>query len=87
MESSKTKKHNTRKILVIIVSIIALIVGYAVLRTNYLEMKEIGDEYANTFYRSTIYYCFTFVINFVILFLAFFLTNKQIKKINKNIFR
>ena len=80
MESNKTKKHNTRKILVIIVSIIALIVGYAVLRTNYLEMKEIGDEYANTFYRSTIYYCFTFVINFVILFLAFFLTNKQIKK-------
>lgn len=80
MENNKTKKHNTRKILVIIVSIIALIAGYATLRTNYLEMKEIGDEYVNAFYRSTIYYCLTFVINFVILFLAFFLTNRQIKK-------
>ena len=53
MEKSKTKKHNTRKILVIIVSIIAFIIGYAILRTNYLEMKEIGEEYISVFYRRT----------------------------------
>lgn len=80
MENSKTKKHNTRKILVIIVSIVALIVCYAVLRTNYLEMKEVGEEYVSVFYRRTLYFGLTFIVNFVILFLAFYLTNKQIKK-------
>ena len=80
MEKSKTKKHNTRKILVIIVSIIAFIIGYAILRTNYLEMKEIGEEYISVFYRRTFYFCITFIINFLFLFFAFFFTNRKIKK-------
>ena len=80
MENNKIKKHSTRKTIVIIVSILALIIGYAILRTSYLEMKEIGNEYTNVFSTQIMYYCITFIINFVFLFLSFFFTNKQIKK-------
>ena len=77
----KTKEnHKGRRIVVSIISIIALLIIIVNLRGDYLEMKEIGENYLTTFWRNTILYGISFLINFLFLFFAFFLTNKEIKK-------
>lgn len=43
-------------------------------------MKEVGENYLSVFWQNTIYTFITFIINFVFLFLAFYLTNRAIKK-------
>ena len=57
MEEEKTKKKSkfNRRRVVLIVLAIALVVAYVVIRGNYLEMKEIGTEYVNVFWRNLIY--------------------------------
>lgn len=78
MEEKKKGKFN-RKTLVLIVTIIALITSYVILRGNYLEMKEIGEEYISIFWRNTIYTAIIFIVNFIFIFCSFYYTNRQIK--------
>ena len=91
MEKSKNSKKtsqkvknktntNNRSIVVIIVSIIVCAIVYIIVRGNYLEMKEIGEEYIPVFWQNTIYIGITFIANYLFLFLSFYLTNKTIKK-------
>lgn len=88
MEEEKTKKKSkfNRRRVVLIVLAIALVVAYVVIRGNYLEMKEIGTEYVNVFWRNLIYNFIIFAINFVIIFFSFYIANKQLKKGLKVIF-
>ena len=79
-KDKNAKKRFTRKKLVVIISIIALIISYVIFRGNYLEIKEIGESYLPIFWRKTIYATITFVLNFVFLYCAFYLTNRTIKK-------
>ena len=80
MEDKKKKNKFNRRTLVLIVTVIALIVSYVVIRGNYLEMKEIGEEYISVFWRNLVYNVIIFVINFVFIFCSFYFTNRQIKK-------
>ena len=76
----KNRKCFTRTKLVLIIAIISAIAGYVILRGNYLEMKEIGENYLPVFWRELTYSLITFVINFIFLFCSFYFTNKTIKK-------
>ena len=80
MEDTKKKNKFNRRTLVLIVTVIALIVSYVVIRGNYLEMKEIGEEYISVFWRNLVYNVIIFAINFVFIFCSFYFTNRQIKK-------
>lgn len=80
MEDKKKKNKFNRRTLVLIVTVIALIVSYVVIRGNYLEMKEIGEEYISVFWRNLVYNVIIFAINFVFIFCSFYFTNRQIKK-------
>ena len=81
IEKDKNKKNrNKRKLIVLIISLITLIVTYISLRGSYLEMKEVGENYLSVFWQNTIYTFITFIVNFVFLFLALFITNKTIRK-------
>ena len=79
-ETKLNKKRITRKRLVIIIAVIAAITTYVIYRGNYLEMKELGENYIDVFWRNTAYSLITFIINFAILFCAFYFTNKTIRK-------
>ena len=78
-EKSKKNKFN-RRTLVSIVTVLALIISYVIIRGNYLEMKEIGEEYISVFWRNLIYNVIIFSINFIFIFCSFYFTNRQIKK-------
>lgn len=79
---TKTKKGNKhiRRNIVILTSVIAIIVGYIYARGNYLEIKEIGENYLSIYRTDMIYTIITFVINFVVLYFTFYLTNKTLRK-------
>lgn len=74
------KRHFTRTKLVLIIALITAIAGYVILRGNYLEMKELGEEYLPIFWRNLTYTVITFFINFTFLFCSFYFTNRTIRK-------
>lgn len=77
----RTKKaQKFRRRIVIIISLITLIVTYVILRGNYLEMQEIGEKFTSVFWQNSLYTILVFAINFVFIFLSFYLTNRKIKK-------
>ena len=77
-KTKKSKRLRTK--IVLIISLIAIVVAYIYGRGNYLEIKGIGENYLSIYKTDMIYTCITFIINFVFLYLAFYLTNKTIKK-------
>ncbi len=80
-EQEKTKKSKRlRKKVVLIISLLAIIIGYVFERGNYLEIKGIGENYLSVFKTDTIYMSVTFLINFILLYFSFYFTNKTIKK-------
>ncbi len=76
----KTKKTSTRRNIVLIILLIVLIAGYVMFRGNYLEIKEIGDNYLDIFWQNTAYTAIILAVNFIFLFCAFYFTNKTIRK-------
>ncbi len=80
VELKNKKSKKIRKRVVTVITILAIIVSYIYARGNYLEIKGIGESYLSVFRTDTIYLVVTFLVNFVILYLAFYLTNKTIKK-------
>ena len=80
VQKKNKKSKSLRKKVVIIISFIAIIVGYVFTRGDYLEIKGIGENYLSVFKTDTIYTAVTFLINFVLLYFSFYFTNKTIKK-------
>ena len=76
-KNKKSKKR--RRITVLIITVIALIFAYIEARGNYLEIKEIGDNYLSVFFRRSLYTGAIFILNFVFLYFSFYFTNKKIK--------
>lgn len=74
------KSKKIRRRIVVLISLIALIIGYVIVRGNYLEMMELGTQYISVFWRNTLYTFLIFVTNFGFIFLLFYLTNRKIKK-------
>ncbi len=77
---NKKEKNRTRMILVIIFIILFAGISYVQLRGNYLEYKELGEQYIDIFYTNIIYRYAIMAINFVILYFIIYFTNKGIKK-------
>ena len=73
-KNKKSKKLRIR--VVIIITLIVLVIGYIYARGNYLEIKDIGENYLSVFKTDIIYMAITFIINFIILYLAFYFTNR-----------
>ncbi len=78
VSSKKSKKIRTK--VVLIISLLALIIGYIYIRGNYLEIKGIGENYLSVFKTDIIYTTITFIINFIFLYFSFYLTNRTLKK-------
>ena len=49
-------------------------------RGSYLEYLEIGEKYIDSFWRNSQYVTITLIINFLIIYLMVYFTNKKIKK-------
>lgn len=82
-EEKVSPKKETKKVrirLVIITAIIALVLGYINARGNYLEIKEIGENYLSIYKTDMIYKAITFIINFIVLYFTFYLTNRTLQK-------
>ena len=79
-QSSKKEKNKIRMILVILFLLIFIGVSYIQLRGSFLEYKELGEKYIDIFYTNVTYKYSIMAINFVILYLIIYLTNRGIKK-------
>lgn len=77
---NKKEKNKTRMILVILFIILFASSSYVQLRGNYLEYKELGEQYIDIFYTNIMYRYAIMAINFVILYFVMYFTNKGIKK-------
>ena len=77
---SKPKKTRYRMILVISFLIIFMLISYISLKGNYLEFKEIGEQYTEVFWTNLSYKCWLMGINFVCLYFIIYQTNRGIKK-------
>ncbi len=76
----KKDLKSKRKWIVLAFLAIAVIVAYFIYRGSYLETLELGEQYISIFWQNLIYKLATFGVNFVLLFLLIYITNKRIKK-------
>ena len=73
------ENYKTRFIIVTAVAIFATIIAYIAFRGNYLETLEIGENYISVFWQNIKYTTIALIINFVIIYLAVYITNLNIK--------
>lgn len=83
---NKKKKNSTRRVIVLVILIIALIVTYIWARGNYLEIKEIGENYLSVYLRSSLYTGIIFMVNFVFLYVVTYITTRKLKNTLKIFF-
>lgn len=83
MEKNKSKK---RMIIVLLFVIVFAIGTYISLRGTYLQYKELGENYVQAFFTNLSYKYIIFGINFIILYILIYFTNKGIKKGLKTFF-
>ncbi len=85
-EQRQKRNYKIRVRVVAIISIIAAIALFISYRGNFLEMEELGGNYTSVFWRNTVYSLILFVVNFLIIYFAFYFTNKKIRKTLKIFF-
>lgn len=78
--TKKVKKIKTRVILVLVFLLLFIIIAYVSYRGTYLETIEIGENFKGVFTQNLTYLYATIGVNFIILFIAMYLTNRGIKK-------
>ena len=76
----KVKKSKIRMFAVILFILIFSAVSYIQLRGSYLEYLELGQNYIDVFRTNLMYKYTIMAINFVVLFLIIYFTNRGIKK-------
>ncbi len=74
------KKSKTRKILVLLFIVLFAIFSFINLKGSYLEYKELGENYIEIFKTNLNYKLITFGINFILLYVLIYLTNRGIQK-------
>ena len=79
-ERNRKGKNRTRMLLVLLFIAIFVLISYIQLRGSYLEYQELGEQYIQIFYTNIFYRYTIMAINFVILYLIFYMTNRGIKK-------
>ena len=83
MEKSKNK---TRIIIVLLFILVFAIGTFINLRGTYLQYKELGENYVQAFFTNLSYKYTIFGVNFVILYILMYFTNRGIKKGLKTFF-
>ncbi len=84
--AEKNKKSKTRRRIVIAVFILALIIMYIIERGDYLEIKEIGENYISIFWQNMQYIAITAVVNFLVVFTVMYTTTSRVKQGLKTFF-
>ena len=79
-ERNKKKNNKTRMMLVLLFLAIFAVISYIQLRGSYLEYQELGEQYTPIFYTNLIYKYTIMAVNFVILYIIMYMTNRGIKK-------
>ena len=79
-ERNKKKNNKTRMMLVLLFLAIFAVISYIQLRGSYLEYQELGEQYIPIFYTNLIYKYTIMAVNFVILYIIMYMTNRGIKK-------
>ncbi len=79
-EEAKVKKSKVRMYVVLLFILLTLIIGYIIFRGEYLEIKEIGEQYVSIFWQNFNSTAITFGINFIILFIIIYANNYRIKR-------
>ena len=79
-ESNKDIKKKTRRKIVIAVLLIAILVAYILERGEFLEIKEIGENYVSMFFQNIKYRAITATINFIAIFALVYNTTTRIKR-------
>ena len=74
------KNNKTRMIIVILFIVIFLIGSYVSLRGTYLQYKELGENYIQAFETNLKCKYMIFGINFIMLYIIMYFTNRGIKK-------
>ena len=74
------KKSKTRMILVLLFVLLFIIASAISLRGNYLQYKELGDNYLQKYLTELNYELIIFAANFIFLYFVLYLTNRGIKK-------
>ncbi len=82
----KTSKVKIRVLIVIAFIILFAIYSFINYRSEYLQIKEIGEEYVSVFKKNITYKYSITGINFMVWFAVIFITNKLIKKGLKSFF-
>lgn len=86
VQPKKIKKVRTRVVLVLGFLVIFLLLAFVSYRGSYLEMLEIGEKFIDVFQTNLKYKYAIMLINFLILFIAIYYTNRQIRKGLKDFF-
>ena len=76
----KINKIKIRALIVIAFIVLFSIISFVNYRGEYLQIKEIGEEYVSVFNQNITYKYVITGANFIIWFIAIFITNKLIKK-------
>ena len=74
------KKSKTRKILVLLFIVLFAIFSFINLKGSYLEYKELGENYIQVFKTNLNYKLIIFGVNFILLYILIYLTNRGIQK-------
>ena len=76
----RKKNSRTRMMLVILFLLIFAIISYIQLRGSYLEYLELGESYTDIFKTNITYKYIIMLVNFVVLYIMLYFTNRGIKK-------
>ena len=60
--------------------LLVVLIAYINYRGEYLETIELGKQYLSIFWQNLTYNMATFFINFLLLFIGIYITNRKIKK-------
>ncbi len=79
-QDDKKAKRKTRRKIVLAVLLVAILIIYIVERGEFLEIKEIGENYVSMFWQNVEYRGIIAVLNFVTIFTLVYTTTTRIKK-------
>lgn len=90
-QKNKTKitakiKNKKRLVAVLGVLLVAIIVAYVLFRGSYLEMLEVGENYIQVYWQNIKYMAITLIVNFALIYIMIYSTNRNIKKGLKEFF-
>ena len=76
----KKKILTLRRIAVTVFLIVSAVIAYISFRGSYLEYKELGENYLQTFLTKEKYYYSVLLINFILVYIIMYFTGRKIKR-------